>query len=56
MTSRLLATRMAGVHAVTIAATPPRRMLYALLPDHGARPLDIEFLSELELAAASSTE
>ena len=56
MTPRLLATRMAGVHAVAIAATPPRRMLYALLPDHGVRPLDVEFLSELEPAAASPTE
>src|SRR5829696_2975625 len=50
MTSRLLTTRMAGVRIVTIAATPPHRVLYALLPDHGVRPLDIELLRELESA------
>ena len=54
MTSRLLATRMAGVRTVAIAGTPPHRILYALLPEHGVRPLDIELLGELELAAAGS--
>lgn len=56
MTSRLLATRMAGVRTVAIAGTPPHRVLYALLPDHGVRPLDMELLGELELAAAGSRQ
>jgi DNA-binding transcriptional LysR family regulator len=51
MTSRLLAARMTGVRTVAIAGTPPRRALYALLPDHGARRLDLEFLDELGRAA-----
>jgi DNA-binding transcriptional LysR family regulator len=54
MTSRLLARRMPGVRTVAIEGTPPHRVLYALVPDHGARPLDNELLSELELAAAGS--
>ena len=54
MTSRLLATRMLGVRTVGLAGTPPHRVLYALLPDHGVRPLDNEFLRELESAAADT--
>ena len=44
---------MPGVSTVPIAGTAPHRVLYALLPDHGARALDTEFLRELELAAAA---
>ena len=53
MTSRLLGARMPGVRTVPIAGTTPHRVLYALLPDQGARALDMEFLREMELAAAA---
>ena len=50
------ADHMPGVRTVALAGIPPHRVLYALLPDHGARPLDIELLSELELAAAAALD
>ena len=52
MTSRLLAGHLADVRIVAIDGIPPRRSLYALLPDKGARPVDVALVEQLEVAAA----
>lgn len=52
LTPRLLAPQLEGVRILTVDGAPPRRALYVLLPDRGARPLDLEVVEELRLAAA----
>jgi len=51
MTSRLLAGQLHGVRIVGVDGTPPRRALYAVLPDSGARAIDLALVRELEAAA-----
>ena len=51
MTSRLLAGELHGLHIAAVDGTAPRRAVYALLPDAGARPLELALLHELELVA-----
>jgi DNA-binding transcriptional LysR family regulator len=53
ITSRLLAGHLPGVHVAAIDGTPPRRSLYALVADRGARPVDLALLDELAEAAGS---
>ena len=48
MTSRLLAGQLQGVRILTVAGDSPRRDLYALLPDAGARATEQAFLEELK--------
>jgi DNA-binding transcriptional LysR family regulator len=47
LTSELLAGQLPGVRIVAVNGAPPRRAVYALLPDHGARALDRRLLDEL---------
>ena len=54
LTSRLLAGQLHGVHIAAVRGEPARRVLYALLPDAGARPIDLATVHELEAAAAVS--
>jgi DNA-binding transcriptional LysR family regulator len=54
MTSRLLAGHLADLRIIAIDGIPPRRSLYALLPDKGARPVDVALLDQLEEAAAAA--
>jgi molybdate transport repressor ModE-like protein len=49
MTPRLLAAQLHGVRILTVY-DPPRRDLYALLPDAGARATEQAFLEELKQA------
>jgi molybdate transport repressor ModE-like protein len=49
MTPRLLAAQLHGVRILTVD-DPPRRDLYALLPDAGARATEQAFLEELKQA------
>ena len=51
MTSRLLAGQLHGVHIARIEGTPPRRAVYAVLPDRGARAIDLALVRQLEIAA-----
>ena len=44
---QLLAEHVPGVRILPVNGQPPRRTVYALLPDHGARPLDFQLLDEL---------
>jgi DNA-binding transcriptional LysR family regulator len=50
LTPRLLAAQLHGVHIAPVDGPPPRRALYALLPDTGARALELALLHELEQA------
>jgi DNA-binding transcriptional LysR family regulator len=52
VTSRLLAGQLSGVRIAPLKGAPARRVLYALLPDAGARPVDHEMVEELIAAAA----
>jgi DNA-binding transcriptional LysR family regulator len=47
MTPRLLAAQLDGVRILTVDGHSPRRDLYALLPDAGARAAEQAFLDEL---------
>ena len=51
LTPRLLADQLPGVHIAFVEA-PPRRAIYALLPDSGARTLELALLDELERAGS----
>ena len=51
MASRLLAGQLHGVRIAGIDGTPPRRALYVLLPDAGARAIERALPRELELVA-----
>ena len=51
LTSRLLAGQLHGVHIAAVRGEPARRVLYALLPDAGARPIDLAMVHELEASA-----
>jgi DNA-binding transcriptional LysR family regulator len=53
LTPGLLATHGAGARAVPVADRPPRRSLYLLLPDSGARELDLALATELEQAVTT---
>ncbi|HEX6460615.1 MAG TPA: LysR substrate-binding domain-containing protein [Thermoleophilaceae bacterium] len=50
LTPRLLAGQLPGVRILTVRGAPPRRTLYALLPDRGARALDEDLLAELAIS------
>ena len=50
MTPRLLAAQLHGVRILTVDGHSPRRDLYALLPDAGARATEQAFLDELKQA------
>jgi DNA-binding transcriptional LysR family regulator len=50
MTPRLLAAQLQGVRILTVDDRAPRRDLYALLPDAGARATEQAFLDELRQA------
>jgi DNA-binding transcriptional LysR family regulator len=50
LTPRLLAAQLPGVRIAAVDGEPPRRALYALLPDSGARALERELLEELRRA------
>ncbi len=50
LTPRLLAAQLHGVHLATVDGEAPRRALYALLPDSGARALEQALLDELARA------
>jgi DNA-binding transcriptional LysR family regulator len=50
MTPRLLAAQLHGVRILTVDGPSPRRDLYALLPDAGARATEQAFLDELRQA------
>ncbi len=47
LTPQLLAGQLQGVRILAVNHTPARRAVYALLPDHGARALDLQLLDEL---------
>jgi len=47
MTPRLVAGELAGVRIAEVEGTAPRRTLYALLPDAGARETERAFVAEL---------
>jgi DNA-binding transcriptional LysR family regulator len=51
LTPRLLADRLEGVRCLPLDADGPRRTLYALAPDRGARPLDLLAVDALAAAA-----
>ena len=53
LTPRLLAEHLPGVH-IAAAEAPPRRAIYALLPDSGARPLELALLDELARAGSAN--
>jgi DNA-binding transcriptional LysR family regulator len=48
LTPRLLASELSGVRIVEVDGEPPRRTIYALLPDAGARATERAFVAELE--------
>jgi DNA-binding transcriptional LysR family regulator len=50
LTPRLVAGQLAGVRIVSVDGDTPRRTIYALLPDAGARETDRALLEELERA------
>jgi DNA-binding transcriptional LysR family regulator len=50
MTPRLLAAQLHGVRILTVDGPAPRRDLYALLPDAGARSTEQAFLDQLKQA------
>jgi DNA-binding transcriptional LysR family regulator len=50
LTPRLVAGQLAGVRVVPVEGDAPRRTIYALLPDAGARETDRALLQELERA------
>lgn len=52
MTARLLTAHLPGVRIAAVAGEPPRRAVYALLPDSGARALDLQLLDELAQLAS----
>jgi DNA-binding transcriptional LysR family regulator len=52
VTSRLLSAQLHGVRIAPIEGSPPRRVLYAVLPDAGARALELALVDELGAAAA----
>jgi len=54
LTPRLLAAQLHGVHILDVAGDPPRRALYALLADAGARASDHTFIGMLKRAMPSS--
>jgi hypothetical protein len=47
MTARLLTAHLPGVRIAASDGQPPRRAVYALLPDKGARTLDLQLLDQL---------
>jgi DNA-binding transcriptional LysR family regulator len=47
LTPQLLAGQLQGVRILAVNGAPPRRAVYALLPDRGARALDFQLLDEL---------
>ena len=47
LTPQLLAGQLPGVRILAVNGAPPRRAVYALLPDRGARALDNQLLAEL---------
>ncbi len=47
LTPQLLAGQLPGVRILAVNGTPPRRAVYALLPDRGARAHDYQLLAEL---------
>jgi DNA-binding transcriptional LysR family regulator len=51
LTPRLLAEHLPGLRIAEVDGRAPRRTLYALLPDVGARPLDRAAVGELVRAA-----
>jgi DNA-binding transcriptional LysR family regulator len=51
LTSRLLGGELHGVRIAEVTGAPARRVLYALLPDAGARPVDRAMVEELVRAA-----
>jgi DNA-binding transcriptional LysR family regulator len=51
LTPRGLAGQLDGLAIVPVQGPAPRRSLYALLPDRGARPLDRRLVDELRRAA-----
>jgi DNA-binding transcriptional LysR family regulator len=53
LTPRLLAAHLPGVHIAAVDGSPPRRALYALLPDSGARALEQALLHELARSVGS---
>ena len=53
LTPRLLAAQLHGVELASVAGDAPRRAVYALLPDSGARALEQAFLDELERAVGA---
>ena len=52
LTPQLLAGQLHGVRIVPLGGDPPRRAVYALLPDRGARPLVHDLIAELVAPAA----
>jgi len=55
LTPRLLAGRLAGVRTLRLTGAAPSRRLYALTPDHGARPAALTFADALRAAARERT-
>ena len=51
LTPQLLAGQLSGVRIVAVSGPAPRRAVYGLLPDSGARALDLEFLRQIDVAA-----
>jgi DNA-binding transcriptional LysR family regulator len=51
LTPQLLAAQLSGVRIVAVSGAAPRRAVYGLLPDSGARALDLEFLHQIDMAA-----
>jgi DNA-binding transcriptional LysR family regulator len=47
LTPQLLAGQLPGVRILAVNGAPPRRAVYALLPDRGARGLDDQLVAEL---------
>jgi DNA-binding transcriptional LysR family regulator len=52
LTPQLLAAHLPGLRIVAVSGEAPRRAVYGLLPDSGARALDLEFLDQIDMAAA----
>jgi DNA-binding transcriptional LysR family regulator len=53
LTPRLLAAHLPGVRIADLDGPPPRRSLYALLPETGARAVDLALLEELRAATTA---
>jgi DNA-binding transcriptional LysR family regulator len=47
LTPRLLAGHLEGVRTIPLEGDGPRRTVYALVPDRGARPIDVATLDAL---------